>query len=242
VLDRRSFLLAGAAPALLAIERSAKPLKVVCVGAHPDDPESGCAGTLARYAAEGHKVTVVYLTRGERGITGKSLDEAAKIRTAEAEAACKILGATPRFVGQIDGDTEVNAARIRTFTALIRAEAPDIVLAHWPIDTHPDHQAASMLAIRAYCEANPKFVLYFFEVNSGFQSMGFKPTHYVDITAVREKKKAVLFAHKSQDGEGIYREHHEIMENYRGREGGVVAAEAFVRLARDGKVDLLPGI
>ena len=110
MLDRRSFLLAGAAPALLAIERGAKPLKVVCVGAHPDDPESGCAGTLARYAAEGHKVTVVYLTRGERGISGKSLDEAARIRTAEAEAACKMLGATPRFVGQIDGDTEVNVS------------------------------------------------------------------------------------------------------------------------------------
>src|SRR5262245_12930482 len=65
-------------------------LKIVCVGGHPDDPESGCAGTLARYAALGHQVTVIYLTRGERGIRGKSLDEAAQIRTAECEAACKI--------------------------------------------------------------------------------------------------------------------------------------------------------
>jgi LmbE family N-acetylglucosaminyl deacetylase len=242
VLDRRSFLLAGAAPALLAIERSAKPLKVVCVGGHPDDPESGCGGTLARYGAEGHKVTIVYLTRGERGIPGKSLEEAASIRSAEAEAACRILGATPRFAGQIDGDTEVNAARIQSFAALMRAEAPDVVFAQWPIDTHPDHQAGSMLAMRAYFSSNPKFVLYFYEVNGGFQSLGFNPTHFVDITAVREKKKAALFAHKSQDGERVYREHHEIMENYRGREGGVHAAEAFVRLARDGKIDLLPGL
>ena len=72
--------------------------------------------------------------------------------------------------------------------------------------------------------------------------MGFHPTHYVDITAVREKKKAALFAHRSQDGEAIYREHHEIMENYRGRECGVKAAEAFIRLARGGKIDLLPGL
>lgn len=242
MLDRRSFLLAGAAPALLAIERSAKPLKVVCVGAHPDDPESGCGGTLARYSAEGHNVTVVYLTRGERGIPGKSLAEAGTIRTAEAEAACRILGATPRFAGQIDGDTMVSTALIRAFTALIRAEAPDVLFAQWPIDSHPDHQAGSMLAMRAYFASDPKFVLYFYEVNGGFQTLGFNPTHYVDITAVHEKKKAALFAHKSQDGEGIYREHHEIMENYRGREGGVRAAEAFVRLARDGRIDLLPGI
>src|SRR5262245_53284388 len=56
-------------------------LKIVCIGGHPDDPESGCAGTLARYAALGHQVTVIYLTRGERGIRGKSIEEAAQIRT-----------------------------------------------------------------------------------------------------------------------------------------------------------------
>lgn len=242
MIDRRGFLLAGAAPALLAVERGARPLKVVCVGAHPDDPESGCGGTLARYSAEGHKVAIVYLTRGERGIAGKSLDESARIRTAEAETACKLLGATPRFAGQIDGEAEFNATRQQSFLALIQAEAPDVVFAQWPIDSHPDHQVGSLLALRAYFAVKTKFVLYFYEVNSGFQSLGFNPTHYVDITAVREKKKAALFAHHSQDGEGIYREHHEIMENYRGREGGVQAAEAFVRLARDGKIDLLPGL
>ena len=84
--------------------------------------------------------------------------------------------------------------------------------------------------------------LYFFEVDSGSQTMGFVPTAYVDITAVREKKKAALFAHKSQDGEAIYREHHEIMENFRGRELGVAAAEAFVQLARDHRGGTLPGL
>src|SRR6266480_6686185 len=87
-------------------------LKVVCIGAHPDDPESGCGGTLARYAALGHAVTIVYLTRGERGIDGKSLDEAARIRTAESETACRIIGAKPVFFGQIDGATEVTRAHV----------------------------------------------------------------------------------------------------------------------------------
>ena len=58
---------------------------------------------------------------------------------------------------------------------------------------------------------------------------------------MREKKKAALFAHKSQDGEGIYKQHHEVMEAFRGREGGSAAAEAFVRLSRAGATGL-PGL
>jgi LmbE family N-acetylglucosaminyl deacetylase len=75
--------------------------------------------------------------------------------------------------------------------------------------------------------------LYFFEVNSGSQTEGFLPNTYVDISAVVEQKKAALFAHVSQDGQGIWREHHEIMASWRGREVGVLAAEAFVHLSRD---------
>jgi LmbE family N-acetylglucosaminyl deacetylase len=63
---------------------------------------------LARYAQLGHSVTVVYLTRGERGIRGKSLEEAASIRSQECIAACGVIGAKPVFFGQIDGATEVN--------------------------------------------------------------------------------------------------------------------------------------
>src|SRR6185437_8162154 len=101
---------------------------VVCVGAHPDDPESGCAGTLALYAERGHRVTVIYLTRGEAGIRGKTHEQAAAIRTAEAEQACRIIGARPVFAGQIDGATEVSRARTEALSALISAEAPDVLL------------------------------------------------------------------------------------------------------------------
>src|SRR2546428_7148195 len=100
-LTRRSFVkqsLALAAPTVLAANAlplaaaefesgAARKLKVVCVGGHPDDPESGCARTLVRYAELGHSLTINYLPRGERGICAKSLDEAAKIRSAECQAA-----------------------------------------------------------------------------------------------------------------------------------------------------------
>ena len=92
--------LAGAALGAVRHRATAK-VKVLVVGGHPDDPESGCGGTIARYADTGNEVLVLYLTRGEAGIPGTSHDDAARIRTAESERACALLGATPRFFGQI---------------------------------------------------------------------------------------------------------------------------------------------
>ena len=219
-----------------------RALKIVCIGGHPDDPESGCAGTLARYAALGHSVTVIYLTRGERGISGKSNEEAASIRTAECEAACKIIGAKAVFAGQIDGSSEMTRPRVEELSKLISAEEPDLIFTHWPIDTHMDHQVASNLTIRVFMSLSRRGQLYFFEVNSGSQTQGFLPNVYVDITPVREKKKAALFAHRSQGGEGIWRQHHEIIATFRGREAGVAAAEAFVHLNRQSRTSKLPGV
>ena len=242
ILSRRQFF-AVTIPALAVGQEPAnRGLRVACVGGHPDDPESGCGGTLARYAALGHTVTVIYLTRGEAGISGKPHDEAAAIRSAECIAASKILGAKPVFAGQVDGATTVDAKAAESFAAVLSAERPNVVFTQWPIDSHLDHQAASTLAFRAWLAAGRSFELYYYEVNLGSQTMGFHPTDYVDITAVREKKKAALFSHKSQNGEEIYRRHHEPMENLRGREAGTAAAEAFVHLARVNGASPLPGL
>lgn len=241
-INRRQ-LFSLSVPALAAAKASAAhPLSIVCVGGHPDDPESGCGGTLTHYASLGHRVTIIYLTRGEAGIRGKSHEESATIRSAESAAACKILGAQPVFAGQIDGATVIDQRATESFSKILFAENPDLVFTQWPIDAHRDHQAASILTFRAWTAARSKFPLYYYEVNFGAQTMNFHPTDYVDITTVREKKKAALFAHKSQDGEQIYREHHEIMENYRGRESGCKAAEAFVRLGRVNSAPGLPGL
>jgi LmbE family N-acetylglucosaminyl deacetylase len=197
---------------------------------------------LAKYAQAGHSVTVVYLTRGERGIRGKSNEGAAMIRSAECEAACKIMGAKAVFAGQIDGSTEVTGARIEDMKKLLASEAPDLLFTHWPIDTHPDHQAASLLTQRAYFSMADRTQLYLFEVNTGSQSQGFVPNTYVDISSVVELKKSALFAHVSQDGKGIWREHHEPIASFRGREAGVGAAEAFFHLARPNRSSVMPGV
>ena len=210
-----------------------KKLKIVCVGGHPDDPESGCGGTLALLAAEGHEITIIYLTSGEAGIDGKSFAEAASIRIKEAIAACKILNAKPVFAGQVDSEGTVNNEWVKKIQALITTENPQIVFTHWPLDSHKDHQAASLLTIQSWVRTGKKFELYFFEVCTGSQTMGFKPTDYVDISATKEQKKKAVFCHTSQNPPGIYASsdcNHGMMEIFRGIEINVPSAEAFVRM------------
>jgi LmbE family N-acetylglucosaminyl deacetylase len=216
-----------------AQEKPGAKFKVVVVGAHPDDPETGCGGTMARYAALGYEVVALYLTRGETGIRGKGPEETAAIRTAEAEKACKILGARPVFAGQVNGSTEVNRERYEQFNAILAPEEPDIVFAHWPIDTHPDHRVASLMAYQAWQTARKKFQLYYFEVESGAQSQNFAPNTYVDISSVADKKRNACFAHESQNPDGFW-VYHDAMQKFRGLECRTRQAEAFVRYAGTG--------
>ena len=106
---------------------SGKNLHIVCVGAHPGDPEFGCGGTMAKYSDAGHTVTFIYLTRGEASDPNKSYSEMAALRTKEAESACKVLKAKLKFAGQIDGNTVLDKEKNEEMTRLIMAEKPDIV-------------------------------------------------------------------------------------------------------------------
>ena len=195
-----------ASPSLNASGKdAARSLRIACVGAHPGDPEAGPGGTLAKFSAAGHSVTNIYFTRGEAGVPGKSYDEAAAIRTAEAIAACKLLGAKPVFAGGIDGSSVVSNEWVARMEQLIADEKPDIVFAHWPIDSHKDHQCASLLTIQVWMRAKVEFELYFFEVGSGVETMTFHPTDFVDITGVQELKRRAVFCHASQNPSGIYK-------------------------------------
>ena len=91
-------------------------------------------------------------------------------------------------------------------------------------------RVASLQTYQSWLRMKKSFAVYYFEVNSGDQTMHFLPTDYSDITAVAEQKKKVLYAHKSQDPDDIYLNYHFPMQLFRGREIRVKEAEAFVRL------------
>lgn len=222
---------AGAASLLaipLPVAAEARParLKVVVLGGHPDDPETMAGGTMALFAAAGHEVVSLYLTRGEAGIEGRTHDQAAAIRSDEATKACSILGARPRFLGQVDGATEITGPRYAEVRVALEGEKPDVLVTHWPVDTHRDHRIASLLAYDAWLALGRSFDLYYGEVLTGDQTQQFAPTHWVDVAPVLEKKRAACFAHASQDPADMWA-HHDQMQRFRGRERGCAAAEAF---------------
>jgi len=215
----------------MALASSAKgPLRAVFVGGHPDDPQSGCGGTMALYSNASHKVVALFLTRGEKGIPGKSDQETAAIRTAEAQKSCEILGARPRFANQIDSRTELSKSRYEQFWEVIQDEKPDVLFTHWPIDTHPDHRVASLLSYDAWLRGNKRFALYYYEVELGSQTQTFRPTDYVDISPVEARKRSACYTHASTV-EGWY-PLHEQMHRFRGLESGCKSAEAFIRQAQ----------
>ncbi len=152
----------------------------------------------------------------------------AALRTKEAETSCKILNASPQFAGQIDGDSVLDKEWNEKMTKLIQAAKPDIVFTQWPLDTHPDHQVTGELALTAWVRSGRAFDLYFYEVNTGVETMAFTPTDYVDITAEHEKKKEAMFAHKTQDPVNTYNDYFKPLEEFRGLEAGVKMAEAFI--------------
>ena len=216
-------------------------LRILVIGAHPDDPES-CAGGLLSLAADaGHDVTSVYLTTGEAGIPGTGAAAAADIRRKEAEHACAILRVKAVFFGEIDGATVVDQARYKKMVDFLQEQKPDLVITHWPIDSHADHRACWNLVFHAWLAGGKKFSLYYMEAMTGVQSLGFSPTDRIDIGPVLKRKHDALFSHVSQgitpatyEGEFL----HGQMERFRGGEAGCAYAEAFSRQDRSPIVDL----
>lgn len=229
LLHRRKFLAAATTLPLFALADIALPprLKILVSGAHPGDPECGCAGTIARYVALGHEVTQLYLNRGE-GFCKSTNPDCATVRTAEAQEVCQILHTRAVFTNQIDGQAVIDNSHYQSFAQLLAAQNPDVIFTHWPIDNHRDHRALSQLVLDAWLASHKKAALYYYEVAD--DTMMFSPSDFVDISApeIESLRHAACFAHASQQPEKWYPRQVEITR-FRGSQSGHTQAEAFVR-------------
>ncbi len=181
------------------------PLDILAIGAHPDDVEISCGGTLALAVRQGFTVGVLDLTRGELGTNGTPEE-----RALEAAEAAKILGiGTRKNAGLPDGG--VNAGdpeHVRRVVEIFRSLRPAILFSHFPMDRHPDHMEASALVDRAwYLAGLRQFAAagtpHRAEGRYHYASrIGFTPTFVVDITPVWEEKTKAILAHRTQVDRG----------------------------------------
>jgi len=200
---------------------------IIAIGAHPDDPEDGCGGTIGLLtypdmAEPVERVIFVYVTSGGAGIHGKSDAEAIKVRESEASEACKIMNASPFFLGLKDGSAFPTEQAINQLVNLFKEQKPRLIFTSWPLDSHPDHRVTSFIVMEAYARAyNADFIsevkdpfdkleyknksypeapaLFFWQTEPWRQSIMFFPTHYVNIDRSIDYKMEALEAHASQN-------------------------------------------
>lgn len=230
---------AAAEPERMAgpLPQEKKKLRVVVFGAHPDDPESGAGGLMALLSKAGHEVIAAYGTcfRGDRKIGD---EPEGVVRRREATAACKVLGATPKFFDYAHEKLAADAETVKAVSSWLDEVKPDIVVTHWPMDTHPNHHVVSSLVWQSY-KHKGGWTLYFFEVMSNRQTINFMPDLYVDLAEVRDLKKKALDCHASQGPDEIWKIHDE-MHEIRGAQTGVKHAEAYALAEGKEGCPLLP--
>jgi len=215
---------------------------VLALGAHPDDLEGGCGGTLAALVSRGVEVHMVVVTDGSCGSYDLPGPEIAKIRLEEAAAAASIVGAASfRHLGRQDQGSKVSIATRRELVLLIREVRATVLIGHPPFDYHPDHRNASQLLFEARSAAAvPNFAdlpplsgtphLAYFDSEQGLK---FDPHIWIDISATQDIKRRMLAAHVSQAGlmRDMYGEdlidHVSRLGIFRGSQRGCAYAEAF---------------
>lgn len=200
-----------------------KRMNILAIGAHPDDIEYGCAGTLIKYAERDHRIFLMVLTRGEEGGGGE-------VRHREQYEAAEIIGAQQVFWGDYrDTQLPLNKELIDRIEEVLADVRPDLIFVNYGDDTHQDHRILTQATMSA-----TRYVrnVLFFEVPT---TQNFNPQVFVDISDTLERKFKVLKAHASQ----VMKTNIEDMSivqlaqanaTFRGIQGRVKFAEAFAPL------------
>ena len=229
------------------------PQRALAIGAHPDDIEFGCGGTVAGWAAAGAEITMLIVTDGSKGSWDPQVDpqELARRRTEEQAAAADRLGAA-RVVtlDYTDGELEYSMELRRRICEQIRIHRPDVLLSHDPwqrYQLHPDHRATGLGAVDGMVAARdplffPELPLAPHRPAAMLLWSADQPDHWEDISAGLDAKIAALLCHSSQ-GETTMANAHvggaaesAFAERIRSRAAevgaphGLAAAEAFKRL------------
>ena len=180
-------------------------IDILAFGAHPDDVEISCGGTLLRYAGEGKQIAIVDLTQGELGTRGSGA-----LRMEECKAASQILGLVDRVnLGMADGFFEENEDHLHQIIREIRHFRPKLIFANSIRDRHPDHgRAAALVARAAFLSGLPKI----YTERNGISQEAYRAPmllHYIqdiyiepdvvlDVSAYAEEKIKVVQCFSSQ--------------------------------------------
>ncbi|MDE2485669.1 MAG: PIG-L family deacetylase [candidate division NC10 bacterium] len=198
-------------------------MNILAIGAHPDDIEFGCGGSLIKYATVGHSIYLLVLTDGSSG-------GSPAMRRREQKQAAKRLHAKEVFWGAYrDTELPLSQALIQEIEGVVKKVRADLVFVHYHDDTHQDHRHLASCTVSA--SRYSRNVLFY----EGPTTQNFSPSVFINIDRYLEEKLVSLKAHASQvmktniEGLSIL----EIVKasaHFRGIQGRVKSAEGFVPL------------
>ncbi len=225
-------------------------MNVLAAGAHPDDVEILCGGTLARYVKQGHSVVMAHVCNGNKGHHHIPPEELAETRDKEAFRSSSVIGAEHISLDIDDLDTYVEREQVIKCVELIRRTRPDVIITHSPDDYMPDHSVSARIMFDASFMATLPHLktehghfdrvtpIYYMDTLAG---INFRPSEYVDITETFETKRRMLSCHESQLSWLKEHDKIDILEfiettaRFRGMQCGVKFAEAFSRVEKWGR-------
>ena len=225
-------------------------MRVLAVGAHPDDIEINCVGTLIKCVKRGDKVTACHMSDGDMGHVTIMPDELGKIRRQEAQNSGALAGINVVWGGLHDLDIYDEKVARDYLVKIIREAKPDFIITHGQNDYMPDHTAVAKLVFDASFsasvphylpelgEATPVCPIYLMNNASGID---FIPTHYVDVTEEMELKHKMFACHESQivwlkDHDNVdYVEQVDIFARFYGLQCGAKYAECFREVLASGR-------
>lgn len=223
-----------------------KKLTILAAGAHPDDMELQCSGTLIRYVKEGHRVVIAVACTGNVGTKSHTLQEIEAIRAQEAANAAKVIGAELIMLGHKDGEVWLDNATWKEYVDLIRRVDPDVIITHDEHDYTHDHSNVGQLVYRAAIWASTANIqdtkypvithiptVFYGETSGVFRIAD--PDYYVDITDEFDQKLAAFRCHASQHGDFLSKQfgatdwfaYADSVNRLRGFQCGCKYAEAF---------------
>lgn len=204
-------------------------MRILAVGAHLDDIELACGGTLAKAVDHGHQVKMIVMSKsGYQNYDGQ-LIRSEELAVAEGISAAKVLGIDDiEILDFATKDIPYHSTVIEKLEKKIKDYQPDIIFTHWIFDTHQAHEGVAKSTITAARRYNN---IYMYEpiYPAGRSYMGFRPQMYIDIGGYEEQKLEALKEHKSEYKKfgNQWIEGTKARTAYRGYEMGREYAEAF---------------
>jgi len=220
--------------------------RVVVIAAHPDDPEFGCAATIAKWAASGREITYLLLTSGDKGCHDRDVrpGQIAGRREEEQRAAAAVLGVSDVvYLNYPDGLLENTLELRRRLSLFIRERQPQIMLAIDPFrryQLHPDHRAAGQAALDALWAARewylfPEQLLGDREpwrISEAYLFWAETPDYWEDVSEFVDKRIEALRCHASQIGQRAATLEERVRDGLRAtaKDHGMEYAEAFKKI------------